>query len=65
MPVSTSGHSSGVHLILDFIFGGIQFFEITLVVKGYGRKDGECDSDSPHGCLGKLLWFWIIVTGLG
>ena len=31
MPVSTPGHPSavGVHLILDFIFDGIQFFEIT------------------------------------
>ena len=28
----------GVHLILDFIFDGIQFFEITSVVKGYGEK---------------------------
>jgi len=40
MPVSTPGHPSavGVHLILDFIFGGIQFFEITSVSKGYGEK---------------------------
>ena len=40
MPVSTPGHPSavGVHLILDFIFDGIQFFEITSVVKGYGEK---------------------------
>jgi hypothetical protein len=40
MPVSTSGHPSavGVHLILDFIFDGIQFFEITSVIKGYGEK---------------------------
>ena len=37
MPVSTPGHpfAVGVHLILDFIFDGIQFFEITSVVKGY------------------------------
>ena len=40
MPVSTPGHSSavGVHLILDFISDGIQFFEITSAVKGYGEK---------------------------
>jgi hypothetical protein len=40
MPVSTPGHFSavGVHLILDFIFDGIQFFEITSTVKGYGEK---------------------------
>ena len=40
MPVSTPGHPSavGVHLILDLIFDGIQFFEITSVVKGYGEK---------------------------
>jgi len=40
MPVSPPGHPSavGVHLILDFIFDGIQFFEITSVVKGYGEK---------------------------
>jgi hypothetical protein len=40
MPVSTPGHPSvvGVHLILDFIFDGIQFFEITSAVKGYGEK---------------------------
>ena len=40
MPVSTPGHPSavGVHLILDFIFDGIQFFEITSVIKGYGEK---------------------------
>jgi hypothetical protein len=40
MPVSTPGHLSavGVHLIIDFILGGIQFFEITSAVKGYGEK---------------------------
>ena len=40
MPVSTPGHPSavGVHLILDFIFDGIQFFEITSAAKGYGEK---------------------------
>ena len=40
MPVSTPGHPSavGVHLILDFIYDGIQFFEITSAVKGYGEK---------------------------
>jgi len=40
MPVSTPGHPSAVdvHLILDFIFDGIQFFEITSAVKGYGEK---------------------------
>ena len=40
MPVSTPGHPSavGVHLILDLIFDGIQFFEITSMVKGYGEK---------------------------
>ena len=40
MPVSTPGHPSavGVHLILDFIFDRIQFFEITSAVKGYGEK---------------------------
>jgi len=40
MPVSTPDHPSavGVHLILDFIFDGIQFFEITSAVKGYGEK---------------------------
>jgi hypothetical protein len=40
MPVTTPGHRSavGVHLILDFIFDGIHFFEITSVVKGYGEK---------------------------
>ena len=40
MPVLTPGHPSavGVHLILDFIFDGIQFFEITSTVKGYGGK---------------------------
>ena len=40
MPVSTPSHPSaiGVHLIVDFIFDGIQFFEITSAVKGYGEK---------------------------
>ena len=40
MPVSTPGHPSavGIHLILDFISEGIQFFEITSAVKGYGEK---------------------------
>jgi hypothetical protein len=40
MPVSTPGHPSavGVHLILEFIFDGIQFSEITSAVKGYGEK---------------------------
>ena len=40
MPVSTPGHPSavGVHLILDLIFDGIHFFEITSAVKGYGEK---------------------------
>jgi hypothetical protein len=40
MPVSTSGHPSavGLHLILDFRLDGIQFFEITSAVKGYGEK---------------------------
>jgi hypothetical protein len=40
MPVSTPGHPSavGVHLILDFRFDGIQFFEITSAVNGYGEK---------------------------
>ena len=28
----------GVRLILDFIFDGIQFFEITSAVKGYGER---------------------------
>jgi hypothetical protein len=39
-PVSTPGHPSavGVHLILDFNLDGIQFFEITSAVKGYGEK---------------------------
>jgi len=40
MPVSTPDHPSavGVHLIVDFIFDGIQFFEITSAAKGYGEK---------------------------
>ena len=40
MPVSTPGHLSavGVHLILDFNHDGIQFFEITSAVRGYGEK---------------------------
>ena len=40
MPVSTPGHPStvGVHLILDLIFDGVHFFEITSAVKGYGEK---------------------------
>ena len=40
MPVSTPGHPSavGVHLILDFIWDGIQFFEITSAVKGYRER---------------------------
>ena len=40
MPVSIPSHPSavGVHLILDFIFDGIQFFEITSAVKGYEEK---------------------------
>jgi len=40
MPVSTPGHPSavGVHLIMDFTFDGIQFFEITSVAKRYGEK---------------------------
>ncbi len=40
MPVSTPGHPSavGVHIILDFNLDGIQFFEITSAVKGYGDK---------------------------
>jgi hypothetical protein len=40
MPVSTPGHLSavGVHLILDSVFDGIQFFEINSAVKGYGEK---------------------------
>ena len=40
MPVSTPGHPSaiGVHLILDIVIDGIQFFEITSAVKGYGEK---------------------------
>ena len=40
MPVSTPGHPSavGVHIILDFDLDGIQFFEITSAVKGYGEK---------------------------
>jgi len=40
MLVSTPGHPSavGVHLILDFRLDGIQFFEITSAVKGYGEK---------------------------
>ena len=40
MPISTPSHPSavGVHLILDFTFDGIQFFEITSAVKGYGEK---------------------------
>ena len=39
-PVSTPGHPSavGVHIILDFNLDGIQFFEITSAVKGYGEK---------------------------
>jgi hypothetical protein len=40
MPVSTPGHPSavGAHLIMDLIFDGIQFFEITSAVKRYGEK---------------------------
>ena len=40
MPVSSPGHPSavGVHLILDFRLDGIQFFEMTSAVKGYGEK---------------------------
>jgi len=39
-PVSTPDHPSavGVQLILDFDPDGIQFFEITSAVKGYGEK---------------------------
>lgn len=39
-PVSTPDHPSavGVHLTLDSVFDGIQFFEITSAVKGYGEK---------------------------
>jgi hypothetical protein len=39
-PISTPGHPSavGVHLIPDFNLDGIQFFEITSAVKGYGEK---------------------------
>jgi hypothetical protein len=39
-PISSSDHPSavGVHLILDFNLDGIQFFEITSAVKGYGEK---------------------------
>jgi hypothetical protein len=39
-PVSTPGYPSavGVHLILDFTLDGIQFFEITSAVKGYGER---------------------------
>jgi len=52
MPVSTPGHPSavGVHLILDFIFNGIQFFEITSVVKGFGEKMVKAwEIGSDHG----------------
>jgi hypothetical protein len=40
IPISKPGHPSavGVHLILDFIFNVIQFFEITSAVKGFGEK---------------------------
>jgi hypothetical protein len=39
-PISTPGHPSavGVHIILDFVIDGIQFYEITSAVKGYGEK---------------------------
>ena len=40
MPISTPDHPSavGVHLILDFVFEGVQFFETISAVKGYGEK---------------------------
>ncbi len=40
IPISKPGNPSavGVHLILDFIFNVIQFFEITSAVKGFGEK---------------------------
>ncbi len=39
-PISTLGHQSaiGVHLILDYPYNTIQFYEITSAVKGYGEK---------------------------
>ena len=52
MPLSTPGHPSavGVHLILDFIFNVIQFFEITSVVKGFGEKMVKAwEIGSDHG----------------
>ncbi len=38
LPKTHHPSAVGVHLILDFIFDGIQFFEITSAVKGYGEK---------------------------
>lgn len=39
-PVSTPGHKSaiGVHLILDYPYNTIQFYEITSAKRGYGGK---------------------------
>ena len=39
-PISKPNHRTaiGVHLILDFDYGDIQFFEITSAIKGYGER---------------------------
>ena len=40
IPISTPGHQSaiGVHLILDYPYNTIQFYEITSAERGYGEK---------------------------
>jgi len=40
IPISTPEHQSaiGVHLILDYSYNAIQFYEITSAKKGYGEK---------------------------
>jgi hypothetical protein len=39
-PISKPNHPTaiGLHLILDFDYGDIQFFEITSAIKGYGER---------------------------
>lgn len=39
-PVSTPGHKTaiGVHIILDYPYNTIQFYEITSAKRGYGKK---------------------------
>jgi len=40
IPISTHGHppAVGVHVILDFQYKAVHFYEITSAVKGYGEK---------------------------